>query len=48
MAGTCLTDQSGLSEFNGLDSVDILARLIYSIKSKDLVVLAFYCELLQN
>ncbi|MFM9279262.1 cell wall hydrolase [Paenibacillus jiagnxiensis] len=30
MAGACLTDRSGLSEFNGLDSVDVLARLIYS------------------
>ncbi|WP_006522808.1 cell wall hydrolase [Desulfoscipio gibsoniae] len=30
MAGACLPDKSGLSEFNGLDSVDLLARLIYS------------------
>lgn len=30
MAGTCLADQSNLTEFNGLDSVDLLARLIYS------------------
>lgn len=30
MAGACLTDKSGLTEFNGLDSADILARLIYS------------------
>ncbi|WP_438350932.1 cell wall hydrolase [Paenibacillus sp. FA6] len=30
MAGACLTDQTGFTEFDGLDSVDILARLIYS------------------
>ena len=30
MAGACLTDQSGLTEFNGLTDVDLLARLIYS------------------
>lgn len=29
-AGACLSDQSGLSEFNGLSSTDLLARLIYS------------------
>lgn len=28
--GACLTDQSGLSEFVGRDSVDLLARLIFS------------------
>ena len=30
MAGACLTNKTGLTEFNGLDSVDLLARLIYS------------------
>lgn len=28
--GDCLTDQSGLSEFNGRDSVDLLARVMYA------------------
>lgn len=28
--GDCLTDQTGLTEFNGRDSVDLLARVIYS------------------
>ena len=35
MAGECLTDQSGLSEFDGLDSVDLLARMIYSEASTE-------------
>ncbi|WP_339157817.1 cell wall hydrolase [Paenibacillus sp. FSL W8-0186] len=29
-AGACLTNKTGLTEFDGLDSVDILARLIFS------------------
>lgn len=29
-AGACLSDKSGLSEFNGLTSTDLLARVIYS------------------
>ncbi|MEK3993065.1 cell wall hydrolase [Robertmurraya sp. FSL R5-0851] len=29
-AGSCLSDQTGLSEFNGLTSTDLLARLIYA------------------
>ncbi|WP_226681586.1 cell wall hydrolase [Sutcliffiella horikoshii] len=29
-AGACLTDKSGLTEFQGLTSTDLLARLIYS------------------
>ncbi len=28
--GECLTNQTGLSEFEGRDSVDLLARMIYS------------------
>lgn len=29
-AGSCLTNATGLTEFDGLDSVDLMARLIYS------------------
>ncbi|OXS61426.1 cell wall hydrolase [Bacillus sp. V-88] len=29
-AGACLTDKTGLTEFNGLSNVDLLARLVYS------------------
>ena len=29
-AGTCLTDKTGLTEFNDLGNVDVVARLIYS------------------
>lgn len=29
-AGACLTDKSGLTEFNGLTNVDLMARLVYA------------------